>query len=252
MKSFNIDNLNVVIASDRKELGKLAAEQIGNLMQSLLEIKNEIRMIFAAAPSQNEFLSELIKYKNIDWSRITAFHLDEYIGLPSDSTQLFSKYLYDNIFSKVNFKKVHLIDSQSEDINYECERYEKLIKVDPIDIVCMGIGENGHIAFNDPTVADFKDKKFVKTVELDFASRQQQVNDGCFVNIDEVPKSAITLTVPALMSGNHLSVSVPGQRKAEAVKNALYGEVSVDCPASILRTHPNAILYIDNDSASLI
>lgn len=252
MKSFNIDNLNVVIASDRKEIGKLAAEQIGNLMQSLLEIKNEIRMIFAAAPSQNEFLSELIKYKNIDWSRITAFHMDEYIGLPSDSTRLFSKYLYDNIYSKVNFKKVHLIDSQNEDINYECERYEKLIKVDPIDIVCMGIGENGHIAFNDPPVADFKDKKFVKTVELDFASRQQQVNDGCFVNIDEVPKSAITLTVPALMSGNHLSVSVPGQRKAEAVKNALYGEVSVDCPASILRTHPNAILYIDNDSASLI
>jgi glucosamine-6-phosphate deaminase len=252
MKNFNVDRLSVVIAEERKELGALAADNISGLINSLLQIKDNIRIIFAAAPSQNEFLYELIKSKNIDWSKITAFHMDEYIGLPSGSNQLFSKYLSDNIFSKFNFKKVNLIDSRAISIEKECERYEKLLKENVIDIVCMGIGENGHIAFNDPPVADFKDKKFVKTVELDFESRQQQVNDGCFSNIDEVPKSAITLTVPALMSGNHLSISVPGNRKAEAVKNALYGEISTNCPASILRTHPNTILYLDNESSSLL
>lgn len=252
MKSFNVDSLNVVIAGDRKELGILAAEQISNLMNSLLEIKDGIRMIFAAAPSQNEFLSELVKYKNIDWSRVTAFHMDEYIGLLPGSNQLFSKYLSDNIFSKVNFKNVHIINSQTGNNDKECTRYEILLKEDTIDIACMGIGENGHLAFNDPPVADFKDQKFVKIVELDLVSRKQQVNDGCFNNIDEVPKSAITITIPALMSGHHLSVSVPGFSKAEAVRNALYGDVSVECPASILRTHPNAILYLDNESASML
>jgi len=252
MKSFTVDSLNVVITSDRMELGKLAAKNVSKLVQSLLEIQGEIRMIFAAAPSQNEFLSKLIKYNNIDWSRVTAFHMDEYIGLPSESNQLFSKYLADNIFSKVNLKKVHIINSQATNILEECERYETLIKEAPIDIVCMGIGENGHIAFNDPPVANFNDKKLVKVVELDDVCRQQQVNDGCFKHIDDVPKAAITLTIPELMSGKHLSVTVPGKRKAKAVKDTLYGEISTDCPASILRTHPNSILYLDNDSASLL
>lgn len=252
MKNFTVDSLNVVIASDRMELGILAAKNVSKLIQNLLEIKDEIRMIFAAAPSQNEFLSELIKHQNIDWSRIIAFHMDEYIGLPSESNQLFSKYLADNIFSKVNFKKVHIINSQATNILEECERYEALIKEAQIDIVCMGIGENGHIAFNDPPVANFNDKKLVKIVELDDVCRQQQVNDGCFKHIDDVPKSAITLTIPALISGNHLSVTVPGKRKAKAVKDTLYGEISTNCPASILRTHPNSILYLDNDSASLL
>lgn len=252
MKSFNVDSLNVIISDSRKELGALAAEHISNLMKSLLEIKDGIRMIFAAAPSQNEFLSELIKYNNLDWSRVTAFHMDEYIGLPPGSNQLFSKYLSDSIFSKVNFKNVHIINSQSGDDDNECARYEKLLKEDIIDIVCMGIGENGHIAFNDPPVADFNDSRFVKVVQLDNECRQQQVNDGCFIGIDEVPKIAITLTVPALLSGNHLSVIVPGFRKAEAVKATLTGDISTRCPASILRTHSNAILYLDNDSSGLL
>ena len=252
MNKFNVDRLNVFIASDRNELGKISAKHVSDVIINLLEIKEELRIIFAAAPSQNEFLKELTAGSKIDWSRITAFHMDEYIGLPKDSPQLFSKYLEQNIFSKVNFKKVNIINSQASNIAMECERYEKLLKEQPIDIVCMGIGENGHIAFNDPPVADFNDKKFVKVVELDEPCKQQQVNDGCFNSIDEVPVNAITLTVPALMSGNLLAVMVAGNRKAVAVSNTLKSEISTKCPASILRTHPSAYLYIDKDSAGML
>lgn len=252
MKNFLVDRLNVIITEDRNELGSLAAENLSGLINSLLQVKGNIRMVFAAAPSQNEFLKELISFKNIDWSKITAFHMDEYVGLGLGSDKLFSRYLNDNIFSKVKFRKVNLIDSSAPDIWMECDRYEKLLKEDVIDIICMGIGENGHVAFNDPPVADFNDSRFVKVVELDNECRQQQVNDGCFIGIDEVPKIAITLTVPALLSGNHLSVIVPGFRKAEAVKATLTGDISTKCPASILRTHSNAILYLDNDSSGLL
>lgn len=252
MNKFNVDRLNVVIASDRNELGKISAKHVSDVIINLLEIKDELRIIFAAAPSQNEFLQELTAESRIDWSRITAFHMDEYIGLSKDSPQLFSKYLEQNLFSKVNFKKVNIINSQTSNIEMECERYEKLLKEQPIDIVCMGIGENGHIAFNDPPVADFNDKKFVKVVKLDEPCKQQQVNDGCFNSIDAVPPYAVTLTVPALMSGNFLAVMVPGKRKAVAVFNTLKGDISTKCPASILRTHPYAYLYIDKDSASML
>lgn len=252
MNKFNVDRLKVFIASDRNELGKISAKHVSDVIINLLEIKDELRIIFAAAPSQNEFLQELTAESRIDWSRITAFHMDEYIGLSKDSPQLFSKYLEQNLFSKVNFKKVNIINSQTSNIEMECERYEKLLKEQPIDIVCMGIGENGHIAFNDPPVADFNDKKFVKVVKLDEPCKQQQVNDGCFNSIDAVPPYAVTLTVPALMSGNFLAVMVPGKRKAVAVFNALKGDISTKCPASILRTHPYAYLYIDKDSASML
>lgn len=252
MRIFLVDKLNVIISKDRDELGRIAAKNMSNLISNLLEVQEEVRMIFAAAPSQNEFLKELVFSNKIEWSRITAFHMDEYIGLPENSQQLFSKYLHENIFSKVNFKQIHIINSQSENIETECLRYEKLLKEKPIDLVCMGIGENGHIAFNDPPVADFNDRKFVKVVKLDDACKQQQVNDGCFNSIEEVPTHAVTLTVPALMSGNLLSIMVPGKRKAIAVKNTLRGEITTNCPASILRTHPNAYLYIDEDSSSML
>jgi glucosamine-6-phosphate deaminase len=251
-KMFEVEKLKVIITSNRKEMGKCSAKNVGNLIKELLYHSKEIRMIFAAAPSQDEFLSELTGDKSIEWSRIIAFHMDEYIGLPKGSNQLFSKYLDDHLFSKVNFKKVNIINSQVENIDEECIQYDKLLKEEPIDIVCMGIGENGHIAFNDPPVADFEDERFVKIVELEQKCKQQQVNDGCFKNIDEVPKTAITLTVPALFSGTYLNVVVPGTRKAEAVKITLTGKISTQCPATIIRKHDNAILYIDKDSSSLL
>lgn len=244
------EELKVVIYSNRQKLGKYSALNTIKLINNIFKNKDEIRMIFAAAPSQNEFLDELTKDPKINWGRITAFHMDEYIGLPENSPQLFSKYLSDHLFSKVNFKEVNIINSQAKDILKECSRYEMLLNEKPIDIICMGIGENGHIAFNDPPFANFNDTKLVKVVGLDMHCRQQQVNDGCFNTIEEVPRMAITLTVPALFSGNYLNIVVPGKRKAVAIKKTLYNKISTECPSSIIRKHKNAILYLDSDSAS--
>ncbi|HUX60020.1 MAG TPA: glucosamine-6-phosphate deaminase [Ignavibacteriaceae bacterium] len=245
-----VERLRVVIVPSRQKLGEYSAENVSKLIKNLLQKKDEVRMIFAAAPSQDEFLQELVKDKSIDWSKIIAFHMDEYIGLPENAEQLFSEYLTRHLFSKVNFKKVHIINSNVDDIDKECARYELLLKENPIDIVCMGIGENGHIAFNDPPVADFSDKKFVKIVKLDESCRNQQVNDGCFLRLSDVPTRAITLTIPALLNGKYLNVVVTGIRKANAIKDVLSGNISTECPASIIRKHKNAILYLDLDSAS--
>lgn len=242
------DKLAVKIYADRKPLGRSAAENISKLIIKQLDSQSEVRIIFAAAPSQNEFLYELIKIKGIEWQKVIAFHMDEYIGLSKNSDQLFSKYLNDRIFSKVPFNSVHLIEP-FDDPEKECRRYQSLLKDNPVDIVCMGIGENGHIAFNDPPVADFNDPHLVKIVQLDDACRQQQVNDGCFPSIDDVPQRAITLTVPALMSGKYLSIVVPGINKADAIERTLNNKISTECPASIVREHRNAILYLDKDSA---
>jgi glucosamine-6-phosphate deaminase len=209
-------------------------------------------MIFAAAPSQNEMLSELINDKNIDWTRITAFHMDEYVGLSNTAPQAFGRFLRDRLFDKVPFGTVNYISSNEEKIEITCRDYEKLLREATIDIVCMGIGENGHIAFNDPPYANFKDSDWVKIVELDNVSRQQQVNDGCFKTIQDVPAKAITLTIPALLSAESLFVVVPGKTKAKAVKRTLHGPIVQDCPASILRNQKNAKLYLDNDSAVLL
>jgi glucosamine-6-phosphate deaminase len=248
-KSFKKDNLLVNIYENRESLGRAAAFDVANKIKKLQKEKPEIRMIFGSAPSQNEFFDELVKIEGIEWDKITAFHMDEYIGLDKNAEQLFSKYLVDKFFSKVSLKKVHLIEP-FDDPEKEVKRYEELLREKPIDIVCLGIGENGHIAFNDPPVADFNDPYFVKIVILDDASRRQQVNDGCFPEFNVVPEKAITLTIPALISGKYLSTVVPGIRKADAVHKALTGEVKAACPASILRNHTNAALYLDKDSSS--
>ncbi|MBP1966441.1 glucosamine-6-phosphate deaminase [Paenibacillus aceris] len=245
--SSHVEKLSVQVFSDRKSLGKAAAAQVAAVVKELLSSQNEIRMIFAAAPSQNEFLEELLLIDGIDWTRITAFHMDEYIGLPAGAPQMFSAFLRHRLFEKVPFASVHLIDSTNL-IKAECDRYEALLQEKPIDIVCLGIGENGHIAFNDPPVADFGDRSWVKPVELDLACRLQQVNDGCFTALEDVPTHAITLTIPALLSGAHLFCMVPGQNKREAVRRTLYEPISTSCPASILRHHSSCRLYVDLDS----
>jgi glucosamine-6-phosphate deaminase len=245
---FKKGNLRIRIFNDRNEMGKASAHDTGDRIKFLLKEKNEIRIVFAAAPSQDEFLDELIKIQGIEWERITAFHMDEYIGLPDNAEQLFSRYLINKLFDKVKFKEVHLI-KPADNPEREVKRYEALLKEKPVDIVCMGIGENGHVAFNDPPVADFNDPLLIKIVELDEACRNQQVNDGCFLSYNDVPQKAVTLTIPALMSGGYLSVVVPGIRKADAAYNTLYGELSTKCPASILRNHGDAVIYLDKDSS---
>jgi glucosamine-6-phosphate deaminase len=249
IKTIQVDQIKVEIYPDRAALGCAAATDIANRIQTLLKEQKIIRMVFAAAPSQNEMLDELTKNKDIDWSRIVAFHMDEYIGLPVNSPLLFGSYLKNNIFNKVSFKEVHLVNDPNTSPENLCIRYAGLLSEAPVDIICMGIGENGHIAFNDPPVADFEDTLLVKDVLLDEACRQQQVNDGCFPTIDVVPEKAITLTVPALLSGKYLFVVVPGKTKALAVDCALNGKISTACPASVLRNHNNAKLYLDLESS---
>ena len=253
MKSFKKDNLSVTIMPTRAEMGDVAAKDIHDEMLALLSVKDEINMIFAAAPSQNDVLASLVTYDDIDWTRVNAFHMDEYIGLATDlKEKSFSTYLTDHIFGKLPFKSVNLIDSTATDSEKECARYSKLLKENPTDIVVMGIGENGHIAFNDPWIAKFDDEEVVKVVPLDEVCRQQQVNDGCFASIDLVPTHAISLTCPTLAAGGALFCIVPAPTKAAAVKRTLEGEINEDCPATILRKHKKACLYLDGDSSALI
>ena len=253
MKTFYQDKLKVNVFPSRLEMGKAAAADISATIRRLLEEKDEINMIFAAAPSQNEVLAALVADKAIPWQRINAYHMDEYIGLAKDLTsKSFGKYLNDHIFGKVPFKSVNLIDSTATDSYAECLRYAKLLADNPTDIVVMGIGENGHIAFNDPWIAKFDDEEAVKVVPLDEVCRQQQVNDGCFASLDLVPKYAITLTCPTLNAGKNLFCIVPAKTKAAAVKRTLEGEIFEDCPATILRRHNSAILYLDADSSALL
>ena len=246
-----VDNLTVKKFETRAEMGAVAASDITAAINTLLEKKADINMIFAAAPSQNDVLQSLVE-SNVDWSRVNAFHMDEYIGLPRTAPQGFGNFLVDHIFGKVPFKSVNLINCAAEDAQAECDRYEALLKANPVDIIILGIGENGHIAFNDPWVANFNDEKLVKIVELDDVCRQQQVNDGCFATIDDVPKTAMTLTCPVFIQAPQLFCIVPAITKAKAVKRTLEGAINEECPATVLRNHPDAVLYLDAASASLL
>ena len=250
MRQFTVDKLQVNVSDSRTQMGLMAAEDAARALKKLLDEKDVINVIFAAAPSQNEMLASLIAHKEIDWTRINAFHMDEYIGLPADAPQGFGNFLRRAIFERVPFRSVSYLNGLNPDIEAECARYSALLEQHPTDVVLMGIGENGHIAFNDPPVADFHDKRLVKPVELDSVCRHQQVNDGCFASLDQVPTHALTLTVPALMRGGQLFCVVPAPTKAEAVYRTLHWEVSEACPATALRTHDCARLYLDPDSAS--
>lgn len=245
------DKLCVKIYENRQELGAAAAKDAAACLRGLLEKKQEVNCIFAAAPSQNEFLEALVKESDIDWRRVHAFHMDEYCGLKQGTEGTFSHYLLNAVFTKVPFGSVHMINGE-KDAGEECVRYGTLLKEHPADIVFMGIGENGHVAFNDPPVADFADKEIIKKVKLDEKCRRQQVNDGCFSSLDKVPAYALTVTVPGLMRAAWQFCMVPGIRKAQAVRDTLLGPVDEACPASILRRQENAVLYLDRESASLI
>ena len=250
IKQTKADKLDVRVYDTRKAMGDAAGNDVADKIVELLGKKDEINMIFAAAPSQNETLAALIKAEGIDWGRVNAFHMDEYIGLSPDAPQGFGNFLKNAIFSKLPFKSVNYIYAEGETAEETCARYTKLIKENPIDIVCLGIGENGHIAFNDPWVADFNDKEVIKRVELDEVCRQQQVNDGCFAKIDDVPKYALTLTVPTLFNADYLFCTVPAATKADAVYKTVNNEINEELPATIMRKHDNAIMYCDKDSGA--
>lgn len=252
MKTFTVDNLHVEIYESRQAMGEAAYEAYRNHVLGLMKTQESIRAIFAAAHSQDDFLKALAKDTEIDFTRITGFHMDEYMGLGKEAPQNFGNFLRKAIFSRKPFRKVNYVQSDATDIGAECQRYEKLLREAPMDIVSMGIGENGHIAFNDPHEARFDEKAWVRQTSLDVVCRRQQVNDGEFSCLEEVPQSALTLTIPALMSCKKVICIVPNERKAEAVYNTLSGPVSASCPASVLRTHPDATLFLDKEAAKLI
>ena len=250
METYRKDKLIVKKFPSRKEMGQTAAAEAAAAIRECLKTKDQIRMIFAAAPSQNEFLEALSSDRSVEFNRITAFHMDEYAGLPADAPQGFGNFLKKRLFAKCPFREVHYLDGLAENPEDECRRYSKLLEKAPIDIVCMGIGENTHIAFNDPGVADFNDPKTVKLADLDLVCRQQQVNDGCFRHIDDVPVNALTLTVPCLFNCRKIFCMVPAKTKTEAVYNSLSMEISDKFPATILRRHADAVLYVDADSGA--
>lgn len=252
MATFVKDKLLVNAYPNRVMMGEAAAKDVAECFKKLLKEKESINVIFAAAPSQNDVLLALVNDKTIPWERINAFHMDEYIGLDKDAPQGFGNFLKEHIFGLVPFKSVNYIDITAKDPYKEAVRYGEILKNNPTDVVVLGIGENGHIAFNDPGVADFNDKEVVKPVKLDDVCRQQQVNDGCFKTINDVPTHAMSLTIPTLFNASHLFCIVPCKTKANAVKETINGTIDEHCPASILRKHNSAVLYLDADSASLL
>lgn len=243
------EKLKVKIYPNRALLGIAAAEAVGDQIHSLLESKEHVNIIFASAPSQNEFLDALLK-QPIPWERINAFHMDEYVGLDPDAPQGFGNFLKVRLFDKVSCREVHYLNGNAANPQEECVRYATLLTKHPTDIVCLGIGENTHLAFNDPHVADFNDDKMVKVVDLDHACRAQQVNDGCFNSINEVPTHALTITIPALFKATYAFAVVPGSFKADAIFHTIKSAISEQYPSTILREHDHAVLFIDENSAA--
>ncbi len=246
------DQLCVKTSTSRTEAGICAAADIASCLRRLQDLQEEINVIFAAAPSQNEMLDALVRLPDIRWDKINAFHMDEYIGLPQDAPQSFGRYLREHLFDRVPFRAVYTIQDETETPEQTIERYSALLRAHPVDVVCLGIGENGHIAFNDPPVADFHDPVAMKTVQLDPVCRTQQVHDGCFTSLDDVPQYALTLTIPSLCRAAYMFCTVPAATKAQAVYDTIHQPVNERVPATILRTHPHAVLYCDPDSARLL
>jgi len=233
----------------RREMGAAAAADVADFLRAKIGIAGHgVRVIFAAADSQRDMLESLIADHRLDWGRITAFHMDEYIGLPPDSPQRLGTWLKRELIERVPVGRFHAI-SPELGVAAEIERYERLLMEAPIDAVCLGIGVNGHLAFNEPGAGtDLDDRKWVKDIGLDPVSCQQQVDEGVFPSVADMPKSAITLTVPCLLSSERLFCVVPGKVKAPAVARALKDPIGPACPATALRRHAHCTLYCDREA----
>lgn len=244
--------LKAGVYKSRQEMGAAAAAFVTEELETLLKQKDEVRIVVGSAPSQDEFFEELTKPENshrVDWSKVEVFHMDEYIGLAATHEQSFRKYQQDHFLKFVSVKTFHEIHGEYTDRDAECERLNQLLGEKPIDLVCLGFGENGHLAFNDPP-ARFDEPQWAKVVELDQACRQQQVNDGCFACIEEVPTHAITLSLRVFASAGCLSGVIPSQTKADAVAAAIQGPIGQHCPATLCRLHPKVQLFLEPASAS--
>lgn len=250
-RTLRIGKLLVSVYGEAVEMGMAAADLVEKELNNAIRVNGSANLILATGTSQFTFLAALQK-KQLNWQLVTVFHLDEYVGINASHPASFRRYLKERILDKVAPKRVYFLNGDAEDLELEMKQYAETLKRHPIDIACIGIGENGHIAFNDPAVADFNDPKLVKLVELDEACRNQQFGEGWFSSLDEVPRHALTLTIPAIVGCKVISCVVPDKRKSEAVYNCLYDTISPACPASILRSHPNTRLFLDAAAASKI
>jgi glucosamine-6-phosphate deaminase len=242
--------MDLNVFDDKVTLGKAAAEQAARAIRNAIHERGQARIIAATAASQLEFLDALTKSPGIDWRNVEVFHLDEYIGLPIDHPGSFRKMLVEQLITKTGITRFHLLDGDA-DASDVIRRVGKALAAEPVDIAFLGIGENGHIAFNDPP-ADFETEQPYLIVTLDEACRCQQVGEAWFPDISQVPTHAISMSVRQILKSREILAVVPDTRKALAVKSCFAGEISPMAPASILRTHANATIYLDKNSAALL
>jgi len=242
--------MEIRVFDTKQELGRAAAERAKAAIGEAVARSGEARVIAATGASQFEFLDALTSLRGIDWGRVEMFHLDEYVGVPDTHPASFRRYLRERIVERVKPRVFHFLAGDAPDPAEECRRVGALLARAPIDVAFVGIGENGHLAFNDPGVADFDDPLDVKVVTLDDACRRQQVGEGHFPDLDAVPAQAMTVTIPALLRAAVVLAIVPEGRKAQAVHDALTDPVSTACPASVLRTRDGVVLHLDLDSSA--
>jgi glucosamine-6-phosphate deaminase len=250
-QTFFRDRLEVRVYPGREEAGAAGAEIAAGIIREEIGLAGHAAAVFASAVSQDAFLAAL-RAQNIDWTRITAFHMDEYAGMSADHPASFRRFLRERLFDHVPVAAFHQLDGEAPDAAAECARYAGLLRRAAPCLVIMGIGENGHLAFIDPPVCDFHDPRDVRAVELDDVCRMQQVHDGAFARLDQVPLRALSLTLPFFLRVPRALVFVNGEHKSAAVRAALEGPVGEACPASALRRHPAAILFLDRAAASLL
>lgn len=252
---FRADALRVVVHEDRARMGRAAAAEVARVIADRQHAAGRAHVVFAAAPSQDEFLAALVAQRGIDWARVVGFQMDEYLKLDPDHRGSTRRYLQERLFrwTSIPAEALHLIPGEvvANPLRVALD-YSAFIAANPVDLVCGGIGDNGHLAFNDPHSADFLDPVAVKVVRLDPACRAQQLADGCFADLADVPTHAYTWTIPALLQAPVQSIVVPGARKAQVVLATVRGPIGEHCPATVLRTHPGATLHLDRESARLL
>lgn len=245
-----VQSAKIEIYPTREQLGAAAAQAASDALRQADTRDTPMGVIFATGASQFDTLGALVSMPEIPWAKIIGFHMDEYVGLSPDHPASFRNYLRRRLTSLVNMREFHEVDGTAGDPQRVCEQYAEKLRAAAPQVCLLGIGENGHLAFNDPGVADFHDPLDVKVVRLDDACRQQQTAEGWFSSASEVPEEAITITIPALLRVPKLIVSVPGKRKAQIVRRTLEEPISTACPATILRTHPDVTIFLDRESSA--
>jgi glucosamine-6-phosphate deaminase len=252
MREMTYDQLDVRVYPTNREMGLAAAQETAALLRQAVMERGVANVVLAAANSQLTFLHALREMQDVPWEAVQVLHMDEYLELPPGHPASFSLFLRRHLVDQVPIGAFYPVPGHPADVGTACQAYELLLKANPVDVCCLGIGENGHVAFNEPPVADFDDRTWVKRVALDKVSRRQQVGEGHYASLSEVPTHALTMTIPALCAAKRMICIVPETRKANAVRDTLLGPVSTDCPASILTRMAHAALYLDADAAALI